>query len=200
MIEKPTIYVDFDNTIFNTIAIMCEYGNKKFNKDYKYTDMKSWNAKDLYPNMTKKDLHIIFTEYMWQSKFNKDYIFDNCIETLTNQRKNYNICLTSIGVSENIAQKTKFMNKYLKDVIDNWIFLGSRTIHMDKSIITDSNSIIIDDHYDALHSANVPYKICANMCEGEWNIGWTGTKCNNWNEINDILNAISISAKAQYGN
>lgn len=154
-----TLYVDFDNTIVNTIKTVVDLYTEKFKKEkgFKYVDWIDVNTYDFdeLNLLTKRDLN---------NFFNSEEFFDRCEfhhfakEVLKDLSYIYDIKICSLGTKSNLDGKKKFIKKHLPFVKE---FIGIDSIkNTDKSSICMKKAYFIDDRADMLESSGAKVKIC----------------------------------------
>ena len=179
-----TIYVDFDNTIINTIStivkLYCE--DFKYYKDFRlvhWTEIKSWDF---------RELRCASKEYI-NTYFNQQRFFDNiewmpwAKETLDKLYEKYKIVIVSSGYSPNLKAK----ELWIKQHIPYARFIGvNLKEHKDKSEIDMSDGIFIDDSRNNLFTSNALINVCFGD-KYEWNEEWEGYRAYNWFDIRKLL-------------
>lgn len=191
--NKPTIYLDFDECLVDTMKSFCETYNEKF-KDHKefvpsdYTNVYKYNFTDQCPLLQGTDeVHAIFdSEEFFEHLAIKDY----CIDTLLDHKSYFDYHIVTIGTPKNLALKSLWISEHLP-FIQNVTLMSNGINKVDKSVINmfngDIPNIFLDDHHDNLISSNANIKICmASYGDREWNSKWD-LKVNNWIEFDKIL-------------
>jgi len=167
---KNKIFIDFDNVIVNSTKIGVEILNAKFNKNVKWENVKQYNFKDQFPEATKSDIQDIFDSDDFFIKA-KNNIFPDCKEIIQRLIKDYDVYILSIGTSENIHRKVKFIQEELPFVTKN-IMIVKQNVIMDKSIIRmGKGDWIIDDCYSNLETSSAGNRILFSYAYlfNEWN-------------------------------
>ena len=176
------IFVDFDETIANSLKEVCNIYNEKYNEDAIWQRTKVWSLKDECPILKKDEL---------TDMFSLDKFFDNltlkygAYEVLSELSKDYTITIVSIGTMENCSKKSVFINANLPFVSNSILipFEKDRLV-MDKSSVDMSNGIFIDDVEDNLFSSNAKLKVLyENIPNADWNSKWRGERIKSWYDV-----------------
>lgn len=142
--------------------------------------MKTFEFKEL--NCATKDYIL---SYFGQPRFFDlvEYM-DNAYEVLSDLIKDeYEICVVSMGTSQNLLGKEIWLKNNLPDVK----FIGCNLdTYKDKSHIDMYDGILIDDEKRYLDNNNAIIKICFGD-EYEWNQEWSGIRCYNWYDVKRYL-------------
>lgn len=183
--NKPILYIDFDNTIVNSTKKIVEMWKRKHNgkSDYKnihWTEIYTFGFEEL--NISKEEVF----DYFKSKEFftNLEYL-DNA-ESIINLliAEGWNIKVVSMGTSENLALKEKWVSENLPNEIE---FIGiNLNDYSNKSHIDMSDGILIDDEVHYLESSNAQECICFGDILG-WNDSWTGKRCWNWYEVYNYI-------------
>lgn len=187
--NKQTIFFDFDLTIINSAKAYCLTYNELFQNhpDFvpaDYTQCHDYDLRKIAP--LSQDIYYIFGH----EKFFKycEFINSNTKKVLKELSEEYNIKICTIGNPTNIAHKILWIAenlpfiKFIIPLVDN---SRNNITKMDKSCINMKNGIIIDDHIDNLKSSNASKKICFG--DYGWNKHWKGLKCNDYDDIENLL-------------
>jgi 5'(3')-deoxyribonucleotidase len=191
--NKPTIYLDFDETIVNTMQAFCSVYNEKYtnHKDFvlaDYTKVYKYNFADQCPLL--EDVQAIHDIFDSQNFFDALTLKDGCLEVLHKHKYDFNYQIVTIGTPKNLSHKVLWIEKnlpFIKDVI----LISNGNNKMDKSIINMFNStipnIFLDDHQDNLISSNANIKFCiATYGERDWSKDWE-YRIQNWEQFDKIL-------------
>lgn len=178
------LYVDFDNTIANSIKSIVTLYNKDFHyyPDFNYIDwieIKTWGFKECKCAGTE-----YLNTYFNQSRFFDRLDFmDNAKEILNILKDEYEVNVISIGSKPNLILK----EKWLKQFMPYAKFIGiNGEEYSDKSCIDMSDGILIDDSEKNLYLSNAPVSICFGDIY-EWNEKWEGIRCFNWVDVRNIV-------------
>lgn len=184
--NKPTLYIDFDNVVFDTVDAI----KYMYDEDYRLYDgyvevpvekVKKYEFTEL-TLLTKEKLN----EYFCSGRF-----FDlvSCIEgaelsiAMLNQLLNLPVVFVSIGTPENIRGKEQWVKTFNEAFGIDTEFIG--VYGFDKSEIDMSGGILIDDELKNLNSSNADLKICFGNYD--WNKEWTGIRAENWSKVRQII-------------
>lgn len=195
---KMDLIFDVDNTIINTVKILCEYYSILYSShpDYKppnYKNVKRWNVQGECPLMKLQDIDDVFS-----SKFLFDNVelFDDCVEIINrlNEDEKFNVYFCSIGNSNNIANKTMFLNKYFPHVQQIMLVKPDVAEMCKKMVNMNVNpTIFVDDHKANLLGCNAKYPVMYsydNLLTKEWNTGYEGVVVDNWKATEDLINYV----------
>jgi len=186
------IYFDFDGTLADSIQTICEMYNDRYGSRQDFVPAianrgRRWNMTDICPLAEEGEIANMFTE---KESFDRMKLFNGVHDTLKRLSENHRIILVTIGTFDNIKYKAEWVADNLGDVLNAWHFTGDKQLRMNKAFINDIDGILIDDHQKNLETANVSYKICASMYEGDWNSLYTGIRAYNFEQIESIINSI----------
>lgn len=184
--SKPTLFIDMDNVLFDTVdAIKYMYDEDfRLYSDYHEVFLNQLTSYDFSELnlLTKKQL----TQY-----FNSGRFFDvvNCIDgaelslcTLNGFNK-IPIVFVSIGTPENLKGKKLWINQYNENYQTDIKFIGISD--KDKSQVDMSGGILIDDLIQNLESSNADMKICFG--DYGWNKDWDGIRVTNWSQLRKLV-------------
>lgn len=170
------IFVDFDETIAESILAITEIMNKKNGTYIRPQQVKSWDFLDVYPSLNKHELEQMFeSEEFFSILKCKPY----AKEVLSELSKEYEIELVTVASDKAIGLKRKFIE-------ENFPFI--RNIYQikfgeSKSLVDMSGGIFFDDVTKNLYDSNALEKVMiVNNPGSEWNVGWSGEKINSWTE------------------
>lgn len=184
MIKIKKLFIDYDNTIVNSIKTITNLYNEdyKYYPDYKcihWTNINTYNFTEC-KCATTKDLLKYFTQPRF---FEKAEFMDNAKEVLNRLKDKFEIIIVSMGFQPNLFGK----EIWIKDNLPFAKFVGvDMEEYKDKSYVDMSDGILIDDEKRYLDSSNVDEKICFGDVY-EWNEKWTGKRCYNWFEVEKYL-------------
>lgn len=167
--KKPIkIYLDFDNTLVDSNSAMVYLLNQEFGTKKEYKDLKKYDFKDLFPELTDEHCEELFGDWRLFSLLE---FFDNCFETLDYFKKRCNYSLVTYGNKYNLSAKKIWCERYLPFLKElHLLEYVPGDINYDKSMIDMSDGIFIDDHIDYLRSSNAKVKILfRNNHDGDWN-------------------------------
>lgn len=143
-------YVDFDGTLVDSIQATVDILNRRYNKNFKSNDIKTWYFEE-YGNITPEEIEEIFAsdEFFENLKF-----FDNAKEWLEENREITKIITK--GTPINLIKKQKFLKKYGFEDIE---FISVPLKDIKGDYIIDKNSILIDDDVKNLMTSGCKYNI-----------------------------------------
>ncbi len=188
MNKKPTLYIDMDNVIFDTVEAIKTMYDEDFIlydgwENVLLKDIKSYSFSELK----------LLTEDMLINNYFKSCRFFNLVDciggaelTLNNLNAvmGYPITLVSIGTPENIKGKIFWVDEFNRRFNIRLNFIGVQGF--DKSQVDMSDGILIDDLPKNLESSNAAYKICFG--DYEWNKEWSGVRASNWGQVKQLIN------------
>lgn len=191
-INKPTVFIDLDGVVLNTIKCIVNLYNEDFKYYPKYekvdwTDVDSWDFTELKAAKPEYINH-----YFNQKRFFDNVeMFESAKKVIDKLSEKYNIKFVSLGYAPNLLLK----DEWVKDNFPYAEFIGvDMKYYKDKSHIDMSGdgNVFIDDRSDNLETSNVPIKICFGDCY-DWNTDWiSDDKCTfdafKWNEIEWLFN------------
>lgn len=190
------IYIDFDDTITQSVENVIRIVNQRFNKNVKVQDIGEWDFSDVYPDIPLEDIINVFgeEEFFRTLKFN-----DDVIPTLRKYTKYNNIIIVSKVDMSIIQRKFNWVKNHLIDIGINVEFYGV-PLGKSKSIIDMSDGIMIDDNASFLKETNAKYKILYK-CNRKFDTKqeWDGYTVSSWKELNKLLHNI-ISKEKGYTN
>jgi 5'(3')-deoxyribonucleotidase len=188
--EKINLFLDFDETLTQSIKQFVKVANKRFGTNKNYEELKKWNFEDLFPNITYENINDIFAS----DDFFVDLELIEDVETVMNKLKEqFNIYIATIGSEDNLRKKESWLKDNLKDIKYKFIGLldNSSSIEYDKSSVDMTDSIFVDDRVDNLRSSNAKVKI---LFKNNKNYDWQQIDSNeeiyivnSWKEIYDML-------------
>lgn len=167
--KKPIkVYLDFDNTLVDSNSAMVYLLNQEFGTKKEYKDLKKYDFKDLFPELTDEHCEELFGDWRLFSLLE---FFDNCFETLDYFKKRCNYSLVTYGNKYNLSAKKIWCERYLPFLKElHLLEYVPGDMNYDKSMIDMSDGIFIDDHIEYLRSSNAKIKILfRNNHDGDWN-------------------------------
>lgn len=167
--KKPIkVYLDFDNTLVDSNSAMVYLLNQEFGTKKEYKDLKKYDFKDLFPELTDEHCEELFGDWRLFSLLE---FFDNCFETLDYFKKRCNYSLVTYGNKYNLSAKKIWCERYLPFLKElHLLEYVPGDMNYDKSMIDMSDGIFIDDHIEYLRSSNAKVKILfRNNHDGDWN-------------------------------
>lgn len=172
------IYLDFDETITNSIGAVLSVLNPKYNTTYSPEEVKLWDFRDVFPNVKPDELGSCFeSDIFWKNLTFKENA-QEVIEKLLD--RNYELTIVTKGTFNNLIKKVCWINKYF----DNRINIVTLKPNESKGNIDMSDGILIDDNQFYLKESNAKYKILfENYKNCEWNNAWDSYIVHNWLEV-----------------
>lgn len=194
--NRPKLFLDYDNTIVDTIAAIVSIYNEDFSshKDFVPIDPKevtSWEFKEC-SLATYEEINKYFGEVRF---FNRIKLYPCAGQVLRSLSHRYDITIVSHGYPKNLELKEKWINdKLFSKIFSNECiseFIGVNwEEHSDKSHIDMSNGIFVDDSIKNLESSNANYKILYGEYY-EWNeSNIEFLRCKNWMELNEQIHLL----------
>jgi len=179
------IFVDFDDTLTESLKSFCDVYNTRYTKDIDWKEIKAWDCRDQCPDLLDGELLDMFScEQFFKNLKVKPF----AKEVLENLFYTYNIPITviSIGTYENCAKKSKYIKSHFPFVSKTILiaFNKENKLPMDKSFINMKHGIFVDDVEKNLMSSNAKKKVLfENTPNTEWNENWRGDRIKNWEEL-----------------
>lgn len=193
MTNKPTLFLDFDETLTNTMRAFCDTYNDKYTrhdgfKPADHNKVYEYNFKDQCPLL--EDAQAVHDIFDSKEFFDNLTLKDNCINVLLKHQANFNYCIVTIGTPKNLSYKVLWIEKnlpFIKDII----LISNGDNKMDKSLIDMYGyplpNLFLDDHHGNLFSSNANLKFCfASYGEREWNKKW-GHRLGDWKQVDKFL-------------
>jgi len=183
---KIKLYIDIDATLVDSVKRFIEYYNKRYSQNINPIDIKKWDFSDKCKFKEVSEIEDIFAD----KEFYYDIdIFEDAIEVINRLRKRHEIIFVSIGTSENVINKIRFLNERFKGL--NQVMLIKDYVLMDKSIVNMEGGVFLDDHSGNLDSTNAKYKMLFEYGHRlDFNKDWCGKVTNNWLGFEQYVNNI----------
>lgn len=191
--SRPKLFLDFDNTIVDTIAAVVSLYNEDYasHEDFVQVDPKdvtSWEFIEC--NLaTYEEIDRYFGDERF---FQRVKLYPSTGQVLRSLSHRYDITIVSHGYVNNLKLKEEWVkDKLFKEIFDNSCnaeFIGvDWETHNDKSHVDMSNSIFVDDSIRNLETSSAKYKILY----GEY-MDWNNTniefiRCKNWLDLNNQI-------------
>lgn len=187
-INKIPIFCDFDNTLTLSTKELIRLLNIKNDTNVAWQDVKKYNCKDVFPNITHTEILECFAS---PDFFTELEFYDGVVDTLKYHEYSFTWNICTIGTEGNLIYKKLWCNE---NIPIPFVWNGIEKIGMGKETTDMSQGIIIDDHVDNLRSSNAKYKILfKGGFSTEWNTKEPEEKfieCCTWKEIKIILSII----------
>lgn len=183
MSRKPKLYIDFDNTIVNSVKSLVACYNQDFlyydeYKEVRWVDVNSYDLKEC--NCATKEQIL---EYFNQYRF---FLYLDCMkdakEILDELKDYYDIYIVTLGTSANLKGKKIWLKRNIPYATLIDINMGK---YQDKSHLDLSDGILIDDVPEYLETSNARIKVCFGCYS--WNKEWNGLRCYNWEDVKNYL-------------
>ena len=180
--SKQKLFLDFDNTIVDTMYAFCEQYNDiyKYNSNFKRANpkkVKHWNFKTQCPLQLGETEDLFSRKKLWEYM----RLYSNAESSLKELSKKYDITIISIGTAENVAHKSIWIKQNLP-MIKDVILIRNEGVKMDKSSINMEGATFVDDVKSNLDSSNASRKILFGK-KYEWNKDWTGEWAKDWLDL-----------------
>lgn len=189
--ESPVFYIDFDNTLLNTVKIYCDTYNSVYSGKAEWTRSKTWNLEDECPSLYDGMADDIFDTAMWWHMENsREYYYYGAIDFVDYACRIGKAFIVTVGTDSNIINKGKFINTTLNENLGK-LYIVKKDAFEIKSKIDMSDGIIIDDRIDVLNQSNALYKVRFGE-DFEWNKDWkpnniTTFSCKTWDEMFKLM-------------
>ena len=169
---KPTIVLDFDDTLVKSGEAVIKILNKKYGTNKTIYDSKDWNFRSVKRELGEEEINEIFgsKEFFEIIEWN-----NQALEFLKTFKSVYNYLICSKGTKQNLKRKEKLLEDNLRIIYKiDFEFIGLEfyeSSSLNKSAIDFSNCLFcIDDNTEALLSINTPYKfLIRNYIDTNWN-------------------------------
>ena len=191
--SRPKLFLDFDNTIVDTIAAVASIYNEDYASHEGFIqidpkDVTSWEFTEC--NLaTYEEIDKYFGDKRF---FQRVKLYPSAGQVLRSLSHRYDITIVSHGYASNLKLKEEWVkDKLFKEIFDNSCnaeFIGVNwETHNDKSHVDMSNSIFVDDSIRNLETSSAKYKILY----GEY-MDWNNTniefiRCKNWLDLNNQI-------------
>lgn len=166
--NRPKLFVDFDNTIAESTKCVCSMLNNIYHKNVDAQDITRYDFRDRFPKTNAEEVEKLFAS---QEFFESLKFYPNCARALYELSYNIDIVIVSIGNKTNINRKKIWIADNLPFVSDfiGLILSEDKSNLSDKSCVDMSDGIVIDDHIECLRSTNARTKILFfSHPKGEW--------------------------------
>ncbi|BFK11805.1 hypothetical protein F140042L4_19630 [Coprococcus phoceensis] len=184
MKSKNKLYIDFDNTIVDSIQSVVSLYNEDFQyyKDFRWMcpyEINTYEFKECNCATKEQINHYFRTpRFFYILQF-----MPFAKEVIEKLKKYYEVVIVTMGNQENYIGKQLWVTKNLPDT--KMICVNMKEYN-DKSHIDMSDGIFIDDMSKNLITSNAKEKILFGD-KYSWNEDWEGTRLYNWIEIENYL-------------
>lgn len=195
----PQLFLDFDDTIVNSLETCVDYLNKIYDTNVKATDIKKWDMSDKFPMMERDIKNGIIvdpfeSEYFW----NHLELRDGALNMLKEMDKGvFDIFIVSKGTKKNLEKKIRFIRENIMTYGIKVQFIPLKLNDVKVVRCTRKDSLSIDDNADYLRESNASIKILFKAFDNvEWNADWQGAFITSWSEESiDMLRTTSTLLK-----
>lgn len=177
--------IDIDDTTWNSSEIIIDMINQKYNTGKTFKDLKEYDYKSIYKDITKEELYRFFeSDYFFENvKFQEGFL------DLCNKFNEYfSFEFLTKGNLNTFRKKYLWLNEYFKY---DFGFYGISKHEQHKGKFDLSNSVIIDDLIYNLEESNAEIKILiTNGIQTNYNqtsINSDIYKVNDWHEISYFI-------------
>lgn len=178
------IYIDFDDTITNSIQALLAISNRRYGTSYKIEDVGDWNFKDIYPNIPLKEIVSIYDtdEFYNLLSIKRDALF-----VLRRFAKRNKIFIVTKVNKKSMVQKFQWIKEHIQNFGIDVELIGI-PLNKSKGIVDMSEGIMIDDNVKFLNETNAKYKILfKNNRRFDELQEWSGMSATSWQELEKIL-------------
>ena len=187
--NKSKLFLDFDNTIVDTIAAIVSLYNEDYSSHDGFVpinpkDVTSWEFKEC--NLaTYEEIDKYFGDERF---FQRIKLYPGARQALRSLSHMYDITIVSHGYAKNLKLKGKWVkDKLFKEIFDsscNAEFIGvDWEEYSDKSHVDMSDSIFVDDSIKNLETSNAKYKILYGEYMDWNNMNNEFIRCKNWKSL-----------------
>ena len=192
MKNRPNIFVDVDNTIFDSTSKVLNLLNKFYNTQIKPEEIKEYNFKDKFPDLSNETVRKIFDK----KDFYYDYMYINTtalasIKVFIDNLK-CRVSFVTLGTQENLINKRNWIDDicYSTNIYYNEYYGDTNNVS-DKTFVDMSGGIFIDDNIKCLRNSNADIKILLkNNSENNWNKVEPNEEiyiANDWDDVYKIV-------------
>ena len=183
---KRKLFIDFDNTIIDTIQaycdvyneLYCDYPNFQTAEAHLVNQYNMCDQCELVTNILDIFQHPLFFKFA-------EFINYNTYEVLEKLDNKYQLIICSIGIPKNLAYKALWLEKKIPFIKD-YVLISNPVCKMNKSIVNMQDSVFLDDIPSNLDSSNADKKILFGK-RYSWNNEWQGEWHANWSEVEERL-------------
>lgn len=184
------IFLDFDDTITQSIENIVRIINQRYNKNITIADIGEWDFSDVCPDIPLADIIKIFGE---DEFFNTLRLKKDAMRTIARFSRYNEIYIVSKVDMSSVTKKDKYIKTHL--IGKNIRFIGV-PLGKTKGIIDMRDGIMVDDNADFLRETNAKYKILyKNKRKFDDLQEWNGLIVHDWAELYQLLNKIITNEK-----
>lgn len=173
------LFIDFDNTIVDSIKAYLDVYNKLTDSNVSTEDISEWDLSIPCPGINPTEI------FERQSFFEYLEFMPKAQEVLKELSRYYEVIICTIGTFKNIEKKSKWIKENLP-FIEEAVFLVRENVTMNKAIVDMGGAILIDDNVDNLISSNAFEKYVFGKVY-EYNADSPYYRLTDWQEIQDYL-------------
>ena len=155
------IYLDFDDTITDSVQNLVRIVNKRYDKRVRWNDISKWDFSDVYPDIPHKDIVKVFGE---QEFFNTLYIKEYAMLALHKLSKRNDVFIVS--KCDDLASKYKYewIKSNLHDTGIDVEFIAI-PLNGSKGLVDMSDGIFVDDNVRFLKKPTLNIKYFLTIIE-----------------------------------
>ena len=191
---KKTIklYIDVDNTIYNSARVVVEMLNERYGCNINYEDIKGYDFKDKFPMLKENEVMNLFDDPTFYGREYRDIPMAFAYMLLFTTYKNCKISFVTIGTPINLVNKRRWIDEIFNKLdIDYNEFYGNYNDDNDKRFVDMSGGIFIDDNVECLRKSNASIKILLkNNSDNRWNKVEPNDElyiANDWDDVYEII-------------
>lgn len=188
--KRIRLYVDLDDTVLDSSEAVIEILNKKHGMNKTINDLKDWNFRSIYHNMTSEMVVSIFDsdEFFDTVKINGEFA-----DFYKKHAGDFKFVFVSKGYKANIDKKRALIeDKFPGSEFIPCLFYPGVDCDYDKSHIDMRGGIQIDDRFDCLCKTNASCKI---LIDNGRDLKWSRQtktidglyKARGWKDAGEIL-------------
>lgn len=174
--KKVNVYLDFDDTLVNSIEAATMLLNREFIKTVDPNDIKRWDFTDQFTEVTLKEVEDVFASEEFFYLLQEKPYAKQLVEELN---KIANVVIISKGTPKNLELKEEYIKENFGDVKFVGLPIGvSKSNYMKKRcIIVDDNVKYLDE---ACAVADIPILYRQDDIARDYNADWKGIKIIQW--------------------
>lgn len=178
------IYIDFDDTITNSIQALLAISNKRYGTNYKIEDVGDWDFKDIYPDVPLKEIVSIYDTDEFYNLLN---IKLDALFVLRRFAKRNKVFIVTKVNKRSMVQKFQWIKEHIQNFGIDVELIGI-PLNKSKGIVDMSEGIMIDDNVKFLNETNAKYKVLfKNNRKFDRLQEWSGMSATSWQELERIL-------------
>ena len=181
------IYIDFDDTIAESLPAVVRIVNERYNRDVNVHDISEWSFGDVYPDIPQHDIIKVFGEegFFKILKPKKDVI-----RVLHKFCKRNELIVVSKVDTRALYNKNGWIDEKFRNIGIDMRFIGI-PLGKSKGLIDMDGAVMVDDNVKFLNETNAKYKILFDN-DTKFHRGqkWDGIRVDNWKDLDIILSDI----------